>query len=148
MEEELRKYTELLLRYNSNYNEKVAVSKFKKGKYTFDNNKESLTLVCLIKYKDIDNIVALVQYNDRPNYKMHACVQLMHPIYLDDQYNLHVSDIVPLKQCFYNLDKEENFKQYNWNVERFNQGKYSIEKVYYKDTTKVFVDNNIFRVVG
>ena len=146
--ENLKSYEEIIRKYHCYYDEKAIVSKFKRSKYTFDNKKDDMTVVCLFKFKGLDSLTALVQYNHRINYKVHACIQFMQPVYLDNQLNLHISNITLSEQCFYNMDKETILKDYNWTMSRLNREDLRIDKVYYKDSTKVFVDNNIFKVMN
>ena len=143
--ENINTYKDLLIKYGCNYNEKAIVNKFKEGKYTFDNTKDDMTVVCLIRFNDLDDLFAIVQYNHKINYKVHACEQFIQHVYLDNKLNLHISDSRMTNQCYYNMDKEDTIKQYNWTMKRLNLGG-EIDKLYYKKYTKVIVDNTIFRV--
>ena len=142
----VEKIKETVEKYFGLYNEKAVIQKFKENKFVIDNKEYGDKVICLIKIKDFPFLLALVQ-KDKININEHAYLQFVRFTYLDEKLNLHISDTKLFEQPVYNFDDDENIKKYNWMTTRLNLGT-EIDKMYYKDGTKIYDGKRVFKVLG
>ena len=142
----VEKIKETVEKYFGLYNETTVMHRFKENKYVIDNKEYGDKVICLIKIKDFPFLLALVQ-KDRININEHAYLQFLQFTYLDEKLNLHISDTRLFEEPVYKFDDDENIKKYNWTISRLDLG-IEIDKMYYKDGTKIYDGKRVFKVLG
>ena len=142
----VEKIKETVAKHFGLYNETTVMHRFKENKFVIDNKEYGDKVICLIKIKDLPFLLALVQ-KDKININEHAYLQFVRFTYLDERLNLHISDTKLFEEPVYNFDNDENIKKYNWTSTRFNLG-VEVDKMYYKDGTKIYDGKRVFKVLG